>query len=152
MNTSLGVISCCPRLRQVTSCVADLVHVDVPVSGAREERVAVRAPGEGHTPRDKALRRCLGHELLEDLLVLEIPDLDGRVRRGNEPIVLRAEAERIDGATGIEGVQVLAVVHVPKHRSAVLAARRTQRTIRRDRYSVDNTGMACEVGAQLAIV
>merc|ERR1719420_158270 len=100
--------------------------VDVPVGGTREERIAIGAPAEGDAPRDKALRRRLGKELLEDRLILEIPHLDGRVRRGNEPIVLGAEAERVDGAACIERVQMLAVVYVPKHRGTVFAARRTQ--------------------------
>merc|ERR1719229_964000 len=102
------------------SRLADLVDVDVAVSGTRKERVAVRAPSERDTPRDAALQRRLGEELLQDVLVLEVPHLDGVVRGRAQPVVLRAEGQSVDGAAGVERVQVLAVVHVPQHRGAIL--------------------------------
>ena len=73
----------------------DLVHVDVAVRAAREERVAVRAPRERHDPRQARLVLHRRRDLVLHALVLQVPDLDRRVRRGAEPVVLRAEAQRL---------------------------------------------------------
>ena len=60
----------------------DLVHVDVAVRGTGEQRVAVRGPLQGHAPRDAGLGHFLGGQLVQDVLVLQVPDLDAGVGGG----------------------------------------------------------------------
>merc|ERR1719265_302250 len=49
-------------------------------------------------------------DLVLHALVLQVPDLDGRVGRRAQPVVLRAEAESLDRRRGVQGVQMLPVV------------------------------------------
>ena len=46
---------------------------------------------------------------------------------------------------------MLALVQVPKHGNAVLTARCSKRTVRRDRDSVDVAGVAVVVGLQFEL-
>merc|ERR1712066_468670 len=94
------------------SGLPDLVDVDVAIGGPCEQGGAVRAPGEGDAPRDAALRRRSGAQLVQDILVLEVPNLDRGVRGRAEPIVLRAEGQRVNRAAGIQGVKMLPVIDV----------------------------------------
>mmetsp|Transcript_36633 Transcript_36633/g.55261 ORF Transcript_36633/g.55261 Transcript_36633/m.55261 type:complete len:377 (-) Transcript_36633:28-1158(-) len=134
------------------SCLglADLVHVDVAVGAAGEEGVAVGGPAQGHAPRDAVLGGVLGGQLVQDLLVLQVPDLDGDVGGSHEPVVLGAEGQGVDGAAGIQGVQVLAVVHVPEHGHSVLATGGAQGAIRGHGGGVDDASVAHQVGSELA--
>lgn len=118
---------------------SDGVDVDVPVGGTREEGVAVRGPLQGHAPRDARLGDGLGGQLVQDQLVLQVPDLDGGVRGRAQPVVLRGEAHRVDGAVSVQRVQVLPVVHVPQHGGAVLATGTAQGPIRGDGDGVQDT-------------
>mmetsp|Transcript_49996 Transcript_49996/g.108697 ORF Transcript_49996/g.108697 Transcript_49996/m.108697 type:complete len:241 (-) Transcript_49996:293-1015(-) len=138
----------------VTSCrsaLANLVHVDVSICGSGKERVSVGAPGQRHAPGNAVLRRRCRGELVQDILVLQIPDLDRGVCGCYEPVVPWAEDERIDGASCIKGVEVLSVVHIPEHSSAILASRGTQRAIRRDSGGVDHASVPDQVRAELAV-
>merc|ERR1719221_2439024 len=104
-----------------TSRLPHLVHVDVAVCGPCEERVAICAPGKRHTPWDPALWWRRGCQLVQDILVLQVPNLDGGVRRGHQPIILGAEAQRIDRAARIQRVEVLSVIHIPEDGCTVLS-------------------------------
>ena len=55
----------------------------------------------------------------------EVPHLDRGVGGRNEPIVLGTERHRVDGAACIQGVQMLAIVHIPEHGCAIFAARQS---------------------------
>ncbi len=57
----------------------------------------------------------------------------------------------MDGVAGVEGREVLALVEVPQHGGAVLAAGRAQRAIGGDGHGVDVAGVANQVGLQLAV-
>merc|ERR1719199_2042825 len=114
--------------------------------------VTVRGPLKGDAPRDTGLRDGLGGELVKDVLVLQVPDLDGGIGGGAQPVVLRREAHGVDGGVSVQGVQVLAVVDIPQHGGAVLTTGTAQGTIRRDGDGVQDTGVAGEVGFQLAVV
>ena len=47
-----------------------------------------------------------------------MPDLDGSVSGGDEPIVLGAESQCVDGATSIERVEMLTIIDIPEHATA----------------------------------
>merc|ERR1712187_730108 len=123
------------------SSLPDLVDVDIAIGGPCEQGVAIRTPGERDAPRDAALRRVCGAQLVQDILVLKVPNLDRGVRGRAEPVVLRAEGQRVDRAAGIQGVEVLPVVDVPEHRGAILTARGAERAVRRYRASVHDAGV-----------
>merc|ERR1719379_1507592 len=80
-------------------------------------------PSERHTPWNAALWWLLGGELVQHVLVFQVPDLDGNIGSSHQPVVLRREGEGIDGATGVQRVEVLAIVDIPEHHAAVLATR-----------------------------
>ena len=82
---------------------------------------------------------------------LQVPDFDGRVRGSAKPVVLRAEGQGIDRATSVEGIQMLAVVHVPEHGRAVLAARGAEGAVRGDGHGVEVAGVAVVVSLELAV-
>jgi len=137
-----------------TDCLraSDLVDVDVSIGGTGEEGITVSRPLEGHAPWNSGLRHGLGGELVKDILVLQIPDLDGGIGGGAQPVVLRREAHGVDGRVGIEGVQVLSVVDIPEHGGSVLTTGSAEGSIRRDGDGVEDTGMSSQVGFQLAVV
>mmetsp|Transcript_13390 Transcript_13390/g.26055 ORF Transcript_13390/g.26055 Transcript_13390/m.26055 type:complete len:216 (-) Transcript_13390:369-1016(-) len=124
------------------------------VGVTRVEGLAVGAPAEG----DAVVRRSLlangrevGFQLVHDELGLEVPNLDAGVGRGAKPVAVRREDHRVDDVAALERIQMLALVQVPEHGSAILAARRAQRAIRRHGHRVKVAGVARKVGAQLAV-
>merc|ERR1712078_269826 len=105
-------------------------HVPRADEAVRVARVEHRAVGGPADRRAVGRRRVLAHgrelglELVDDDLGLEVPDLD-RERRGRaEPVAVRREDERVDDVARVERVEALALVEVPEHGRAVLAAGR----------------------------
>lgn len=96
-------------------------------------------------------RRELGLDLVDDALALEVEDLDAGRGGGAEPVAVRGEDERVDRVSGLERVEVLALVEVPEHGDAVLASGRAERAIGRDGDGRDVAGVAEVVRAQLAL-
>jgi hypothetical protein len=131
---------------------SDGVDVDEAVGGAREERVSIGRPGEGHNPRDTRLAGVLGSQLIKNVLVLQVPDEDGSISGGAQPVVLGGEAHGIDSRGGIQGIQMLTVVHIPEHSGSVLTTRSAQGAVRRDGDRVEDTRVTRKVGLQLAVV
>lgn len=86
-----------------------------------------------------------------NVLALKIEDLDAAGGSSAQPVSVRAEHQGIDDVTGLEGVQVLAVVQVPEHGDTILATGGGERTIGGDGDGVDIPGMSVVVGAQLAL-
>jgi len=84
-------------------------------------------------------------------LALKIPDLDAVIGGGTEPVTVGAEDERVDGLTGVKAVKTLALVKVPEHGSSVLSSGGTERTIGGDTDSVEVSGVANQVIAELAV-
>ena len=84
-------------------------------------------------------------------LGFQVEDLDAGGGGGAEPVPVRAEDEGVDDVTSLERVEVLALVKVPKHGDAVLAAGGSKRTIGGDRDGVDVAGVAVVVGLQLEL-
>jgi len=130
----------------------DRIHVDLAVSAPGEEGVSVSRPLKGHAPWDTRFRDFLVRKFIQDVLVLQVPDLDARVGGSTEPVVLRREAHGVDSAVGIQAVQMLSVVNIPQHSSAVLTTGTAERTIRRDGDGIEHTSMTSQVGFQAAVV
>ena len=87
----------------------------------------------------------------EDSLRLEVEDLDRRSGGGAEPVPVGGEDERVDNVAGLERVEVLALVEVPKHGDAVLATGGGEGSIGGDGEGVDVAGVAVVVGLELAL-
>lgn len=90
-------------------------------------------------------------ELIDQGLVLEVPNLDGGSGSGNQPVSVRREGEGVDDITSFKGIQVLGVVQVPKHDNAVLTSGSAEGTIGGDGDGVDVAVVANEVGAKLEL-
>jgi len=133
---------------------ANIEHRDVTVRLTREQSVTVSAPGKRHPGRETSLVLLLlrREDLLLNALVLQIPNLDGLIRRSDQPVVLRGEGKVVDRGGGVQGVQVLAIVDIPEHGGTVLTSRRAEGTVRRDGDRVDRGAVAREVVAELAVV
>jgi hypothetical protein len=56
----------------------------------------------------------------------------------------------VDLVVGVQGVEVLRLIQVPKHGGAILAARGAQRAIRGDGDGVDVASVTNVVGLELA--
>ena len=85
------------------------------------------------------------------LLALKVENLDARCSRRAEPVAVGRENKGVDDVTGLERVEVLALVQVPDHSDTVLAAGCRERTIGRDRDGVDVAGVAVVVGLELEL-
>lgn len=129
-----------------------MVNVDVSIGASSEQRVSVRGPLQGHAPWNSALWHGLGGELVQDVLVFQVPDLDGRISSSAQPVILRGEAHSVDRRVGVQRVQMLTVIYVPEHSSAVLTTGTAQRSIRRDGDGVKHTSVSGEVRLQLAVI
>lgn len=131
--------------------------VDGTFGGTAEEAVTISGPLDGSAPRKARLDGGLvfldwGLNVGKDFLVLQIPNLNGGIGSGTQPVVLRREAHGGDDGTGIEGVQVLSFVDIPEHSGTVLTTGSTERSIRRDGDGVDNFGVSCQVGLESTVV
>ena len=51
---------------------------------------------------------------------LQVPDLDGGLGGGAQPVAVGGEAQGVDDVAGVQGVQALALGQVPQHGHAVL--------------------------------
>ncbi len=128
---------------------ADLV---VGVSG--KQNLAISRPGKRNTLRWLRLLtniNKLGVELINEVFGFQVPDLDSRLGGGAEPVAVGREAERIDDRTGLERVQVLAIVEIPEHSNTVFATRGAKRTVGRNGDGVDVASVAVVVGLELAL-
>lgn len=123
---------------------------DVSIGVTSVEGVSVGRPSEGEGLRGLAksgveVLDVLG-ELGNNALALQIPDLDGGVGGGAQPVSVGGEDEGVDGVSSIEGVQVLALIEIPKAGSSVSTTRSTERTVWADSASVQVTSVSDEVG------
>ncbi len=64
------------------------------------------------------------------LLALKVEDLDARCGCRAEPVAVGREDKSVDNVTGLERVEVLALVKVPEHGDTVLATGRRKGAIR----------------------
>mmetsp|Transcript_7944 Transcript_7944/g.20778 ORF Transcript_7944/g.20778 Transcript_7944/m.20778 type:complete len:342 (+) Transcript_7944:66-1091(+) len=142
------------RLRYLAAANAHRPHADGVVGVAGEKGRAVGRPAEGDAVVDHRLlanRGELGGELVDDGFRLQIPDLDARVGGGAKPIAVGREDHRMDDGVRLKRVEVLALVEIPQHGGAVLSTGRAERAVRGDGHGVQVSGVANQVGAQLAV-
>lgn len=67
------------------------------------------------------------------------PDLNRWSESGTQPVSVGRETQCGDDIVVIKGVQVFAIIQIPKHCLAVLATAGAQRTIRRNSHGVQIT-------------
>jgi len=79
------------------------------------------------------------------------PDLNGRSESSTKPVTVGGEAQGSDDVIVVKGVQMLAIVQVPKHGLAVLASRRAQRAIRRNGDGVQVASVTNVVDLETAV-
>ena len=89
-------------------------------------------------------------ESWEYILRFEVEDLNAVSSRRAQPVAIRREDKGMYGVTSFKRIQVFAVVQVPQHGDAVLAARGSKGAIRGNGDSVDVASMAVVVCAELA--
>lgn len=87
-----------------------------------------------------------------DALALKVEDLDAGGGGRAQPVAVGGEDEGVDDVTSLEGVKVLALVEVPEHGDAVLAAGRRERAVGGDGDGVDVAGVAVVVGLELELL
>ena len=132
--------------------MSNLEHVDLAIGRTSKEGVTVSRPGERDNPRQTTLDWARSLDLLKNVLVLQVPDLNGSLSSSAEPVVLGREGKGTDGAASLEGVEVLALVDIPEHSGTVLTTRSAERTVRGDGDIVDDTSVTREVSAELEVV
>jgi len=123
------------------------------VGVAGVQRLAVSGPGERRALWHELLLWLgdLGLELVNDDLVLQVPNLD-RVAGGSaQPVAVWREAQSVDVIAALKRVQVLVVVQVPEHGVTVLATRSAERTVWRNGDRVEVAVVAVVVGLELAV-
>lgn len=133
----------------------DLPDTDDVVGVAGEEGGAISGPGEGDGLRGLGVLAEvgeLGGELADGRLALEVPDADSGGSGSAEPVPVGGEDKGVDDIAGLEGVEMLGLVEIPKHDDAVLATGGAQGTIGGNGDGVDVTVVADVVGAELALV
>ena len=91
------------------------------VGVARVEDAAVSRPGDGRALGLDGLLLCLGDQLSNHILVLQIVDADGTLTGSAEPVPVRREADLVDRLIAVELVEVLTAAQIPQTSSSVLA-------------------------------
>jgi len=128
---------------------------DEVVAETGEESLTVGGPSEGSALGLSGLLGEVGEvrsEVVDDRLGLEVEDLDGGGGSSTEPVSVGGEDEGVDNVSGLEGVEVLALVEVPEHGDTVLTTGGGEGSIGGDGKGVDVTGVTVVVGLQLALV
>jgi len=90
-------------------------------------------------------------ELVDDGLALQIENLNAAGGGSTEPVAVGAEHEGVDDITGLQRVQVLAIIEIPEHGDTVLSTGSREGAIGRYGDSVDVAGVAVVVSAELAL-
>lgn len=90
-------------------------------------------------------------KIIKHSLALEVEDLDGGSGSSTEPVSVGGEDESVDNVSGIERVEVLALVEVPEHGNTVLTTGGSEGAVGRDGEGVKVTGVTVVSGLQLAV-
>lgn len=131
----------------------DAPGADLVVGVTSEEGLAIGGPGEGNTLGLSALLAnldVLGLELVNLALLLEVEDDDARGGGSAQPVAVGGEDEGVDLVTGVERVEVLALVQVPEHGGTVLTTGSAEGTVGGDGDGVDVAGVTDVVGLDTA--
>ena len=132
----------------------DAPHPDLVVRVPGEECGSVRGPGQGGAVWGLGLLADgweLWPELVHGSLGLQVPNLDGVLGGGAQPVPVRGEAQVVDDVTGVEGVEPLSVGEVPQDGDSVLSSGGAQGSVWGDGDGVAVPSVPGEVGPQLAV-
>lgn len=110
----------------------------------RLEFVDDRSRKAKFTPKNKLVK-------VNNALALKIKDFNTAGGGSAQPVTVGGENEGIDDITCLKGVEVLALIQVPKHGNTILATRCRQGTIGGDRNSINVAGMAVVICLQLEL-
>ena len=82
------------------------------VSVTGKERLSIGGPAQRGADWGRALlvAHDLGLQLLDNDLLLQIPDLDDGAGGGTEPVAIGREGQRVDLVTTVQGVQGLGLL------------------------------------------
>lgn len=129
-----------------------LPDTDLVVGVAGKQGGSIGRPGQRGALWGLALAgNDLGLELVNQILVLKIPNLDGWTSSNAKPIFVGGEAQSVDDVVVVKSVQMLALGQIPEHGLKVLATRSTKGTIGRNGDGVQVASVANVVGLQLAV-
>merc|ERR1712224_604642 len=127
------------RLEDAGRLGGDGPHADHRVGVPSEEGLTIGGPRQRDARGGEGLGLGVREgkvelELVDDALALKVPDPDPAVSGGAEPVPVGGEAEGVDDVALLagEGVEALALVQVPEHGHAVLAARGAEGAVRGD--------------------
>jgi len=129
----------------------DNVDTDNVVGVSSKDSGSISRPGQAGAGRDLSELWRIGSECVDDNLGFQIPDLDGIFGGGAQPVSVGAEDQSVDDVSGIEAVESLAFVEVPKHGGVVLTSGGGKGTIGTDTDSVQVSGVSDEVVSKLTV-
>ena len=127
------------------------VDTDDVVGVSSEESGSIGRPCQTGAGRHFSELWGFGSKSVDNDLWFQIPDLDGIIGGGTQPVSVGAEDQPVDDVTGIQAVQSLSFVEVPEHRGIVLTSGSGQGSIGTDTDSVQVSGVSDEVVSELAV-
>lgn len=128
--------------------MSNFPYTDEVVGPARIKSVAVERPGKAQAHWGLGQLgefRVVLVNLNKNVLLLKIPNDDGRLSASAEPVPVGAEDEAVDGLASAKAVEVLALVEVPEHGNAILATRSAEGTVWGNGDSVNVAGVTNKV-------
>lgn len=131
----------------------DVVDTHDVVGVTSEEVSAISGPGKGSAVGHLGVLAGggkLNAEVIDGVLALQVPDLDAAGGGSDEPVAVGGEDEGVDDVVGLEIVKASAFVEVPEHGNTIFATRGAERAVGGDGDSVEVSGVADEVDAELA--
>jgi hypothetical protein len=131
----------------------DAPSTDEVIGVTSEQGLTIGRPSQTDTLRLTALLTNSGGlwlELIDLALLLEIEDNDAASGGSAEPVAVGREDKSVNLIVGVQGVEMLGLVKVPKHGGAILAAGSAERTIGGDGDGVDVASVTNVVSLELA--
>jgi hypothetical protein len=129
----------------------DSVDADDIVRESSKEGRTISRPGQARARRDLTVLGFFRADGFDDNLGFKIPDLDGVLSGGAEPVSVGGKDESINDLTSVKGVQALSFVQVPQHGGVVLSTTCGQGAIGGDANSVEVSSVSDKVVAKLAV-
>jgi hypothetical protein len=118
---------------------------------SRKQGGAIGRPGQTGAGRDLSRFGFFRTERVDDNFGFQIPNLNGIVGRGTQPVAVGRKDQSIDNFSRIQTVQTLAFVQIPQHGGIVLSTRRREGAIGRDADGVQISSVSDQVVAEFAI-
>lgn len=139
------------RASNLVSLAGNSPHADEAIGVTSEEGLAIGRPREAEASWGLLGVSGLSWDILNENLVLEVPNLDGRSGSSAKPVAVGAEDKSVDLLLSIKSAKPRVVAEIPKHGLTVLATRGAEGTIGGNGDGVDVTRVADEVALELAV-